>query len=111
MSIGSIGIGGAGVFASLVEEIELYGAFMTVFIAFSTDEPVVCSLGFSCHGDIVAGLCFKVFGVVPVACHVANELEGIVEAFVVFRQVGSHLQRTVHREIECELSAERRPHP
>ena len=73
---------------------------MTVLVALAANEPVVGILGFPGHGDIVARLGFKIAGVVPVASHVADKLEGIVVFLVVLRQVGSHLQRRVHGQVE-----------
>ena len=75
---------------------------MTVLVALSTDEPVVGALGLARYGDVVGRLCLEIDALVPVASYVANELEGIVVLFVVFGQVGCHLQRRVHGEVECQ---------
>lgn len=87
-----IGINGAVVFAALVEEVELDNGQMTILIALATHEPVVGTLGLTGYGDVVGRLGLEVFGVVPVAGHVANELEGVVVFLVVLRQIGSHLE-------------------
>ena len=75
---------------------------MTVLIAFATNEPVVGAFRLTGHSDIVTRLSLQVARVVPVAGHIADELEGIIELLIVLRQVGSHLKRRIHREVECQ---------
>ena len=97
-----IGIDGTVVLTSFVEEVELDGSFVAVLVALAADEPVVGALGLARYGDIVAGFCLQILGIVPVTGHVADELEGVVELLVVLRQVGSHLQRRIHRQVESQ---------
>ena len=40
---------------------------------------------------------------VPVDCHILDKLEGIGVFLIILIQVGSHLQRTVHGNIKCQL--------
>ena len=87
-----IGIDGAVVFAAFVEEVELDDTLVTILVALTANEPVVSTFGLAGYGDVVGRLCFKIDALVPVASHVADELEGIVELLVVLRQVGCHLQ-------------------
>lgn len=64
---------------------------VAVLVALAANEPIVCALGLAGHGDIVGRLGLEVARVIPVAGHVADELEGVVELLVVLRQVGGHL--------------------
>ena len=102
-------VDGAVVLGASVEEVELHGS-LTGVVGLSAHEPVVRALRLARHGDILRRLSLQIFRVVPVASHVAYELEGVVVLLVVFGQVGCHLQRRVHHEVECELSAERGVH-
>ena len=79
---------------------------MAFGIALASYEPVGRTLGLACHRDILGRLGFQVARVVPVASHVTYKLEGIVILLVILGQVGCHLQRRVHRQIESQLSAE-----
>ena len=99
-------VDGAVVLGTCVEEVELHGS-LTGVVGLSAHEPVVGALRLASHGDILRRFSLQILRVVPVASHVAYELEGIVVLLVVFGQVGCHLQRRVHHEVECELSAER----
>ena len=65
---------------------------MTILVTLASNEPVIGTLGLTSHGDIVGRLCFEITAVVPIACHITDELEGIVELLIVLRQVGCHLQ-------------------
>ena len=102
MGILGIGIDSTVVLTSFVEEVELDGSFVAVLVALAADEPVVGALGLARYGDIVAGFCLQILGIVPVTGHIADELEGVVELLVVLRQVGSHLQRRIHRQVESQ---------
>ena len=103
MGILGIGIDSAVVFHAFVEEVEADGTLMTILVTLSTDEPIGGSLCLACYSDVVGRLCLQIFGIVPVYCHVADELEGIVKLLIIFRQVSSHLQWTVHGHIESQL--------
>ena len=59
-----IGIDRAIILLALVEEVEFHHRLVPVLIALATDEPVVGALGLAGHRDIVAGLGFKIAGVV-----------------------------------------------
>ena len=83
---------------------------MSVLVALTAEEPVVGALGLAGDGDVAGGFSFDILRVIPVAGDVADELEGVVVLGVVLRQVGSHLQRTPHHEVEGELADERRAH-
>ena len=99
VSVGRISIDGGCIGASFVEEVEFDGRQMAVGIALSTYKPVVGSLGFACHRDILCRFSLKIFRVIPVASHVANELECIVIFLIILGKVGCHLQWTVHGEV------------
>ena len=70
-------------------------------------EPVVGSLGLAGYGNVACRFGLKITAVVPVAGYILDELEGIVVLLVVLREVGSHLERTVHRHIKGKLSDKR----
>ena len=70
-----IGIDGTVVLTSFVEEAELDGSFVAVLVALAADEPVVGALGLAGYGDIVAGFCLQILGIVPVTGHIADELD------------------------------------
>ena len=101
MGIRSVSIDGAVVLTALFQEVELDGGLVTVLVALAANKPVLCAFGLAGYSDVVGRFCLKVDALVPVAGYVANELEGIVEALVMLRQVGSHLQGRVHRQVEC----------
>ena len=108
VSVLGIGVDGAVVVVVGFEEVELYDARVSVFVAFSADIPAVhVWIGrLSCHGDVACGLGFEIDALFPVARHAADELEGVGIFLVVFGQVGCHLEWAVHRQIECELADE-----
>ena len=55
------------------------------------------------HRNIISGLCFQNFCVIPIDRNISNELECVHVCFIIFRKIGCHLQRTVHRYIQCQL--------
>ena len=77
---------------------------MTIFIALSSNKPVVTLLVLAGHGDVAGGLGLEIAGVAPIAWHVANELEGIIILLVVLGQVGSHLKWRIHCQIQGKLT-------
>ena len=91
MGILGIGIDGAIVLLSLIEEVELDDALMTVLITFTANKPVVGAFGFTSYRDIVGRLCFQLFRIIPVTGHILDELEGIHIFGIVLRKIGSHL--------------------
>ena len=113
MSILGIGIDGGLILSAFIEEVQLNTALVPVLVTFASDEPVVCALGLAGHGDVVGGGGFQILGIVPVTGHIADELEGGSEvgALIVLGQVGSHLQRRVHGQVEGELAADGGTHP
>lgn len=56
----AVGIDGALVFLSLIQEVKFEHRAVAVFVGFASDEPVVRILCLACHGDVVAGLCFEI---------------------------------------------------
>ena len=106
VSVLGVSVDGAVVLTALVEEVELHHRVVAVLVALATNEPVVGALGLAGYGDVVGRFGLKVDGLVPVACHVANELEGIVELLVVLRQVGRHLQGRIHGEVKGQRAAD-----
>ena len=72
MGILGIGIDGTVVLATLVEEVELDDALVSILVALATNEPVVGALGLAGYRNIVGRLGFEVAGVVPVASHVSS---------------------------------------
>ena len=91
MGIFCISVDGTVIFKSFVEEIEFDDALASVLITLATDKPIIGTFRLPGDSDIVSRLCLQVFLVVPVAGDITDELEGIVEAFIVLGQVGSHL--------------------
>ena len=79
VGIGCIGIDGAVVLASLFEEVELDVGLVTVLVTLAANKPVLRALGLAGYGDVVGRLSFEIDALVPVASHVADKLEGIVE--------------------------------
>ena len=107
MGILRVGIDGAVIFAALVQEVQFHHSLVAVLVALAANEPVVGALRLACHGDVVAGLSLQVLTVVPVAGHILDKLEGIHEFRIVLGQVGSHLQRTVHRQVKRKRTRQR----
>ena len=83
MSALVVGIDDCLILASLVKEVELNVNLVAVLVALATNEPVASALSLASHGDVLARLGIDVAAVVPVECHVANELEGVVKFLVV----------------------------
>ena len=81
---GGVGVDGAVILSALVEEVELNDGLVTVLVALTADEPVRGALRLAGHGDVVGRLGLEIDTLVPVAGHVAYELESIVELLVVF---------------------------
>ncbi len=79
---------------------------MSVGIALTTEIPVTGLLGLARHSDVFSGFGLEIFRIVPVKRHVSDKLEGIVVLGIVFRQISSHGQWTVHDHVESELSHE-----
>ena len=73
---------------------------MTVLVALAANKPVVGALCLAGNCDIVGWLCLEILRVVPVARHILDELESVHILGIVLGKVGSHLQRTVHRDIK-----------
>ena len=92
------------VFLSRFQEVERQLGGMSVFVGCTTYIPVASSFGTTGNGNVVARFCFLILGFVPVDGHVLDELEGIHEAVVVFRNAGSHLKRTIHSDIQSQLA-------
>ena len=66
-----------------------------MLIGDASHKPILRTLGFTGHGNIVSRLRFKELTVVPVYCYVLDELESIHMGFIILRQIGSHLQWAV----------------
>ena len=86
-----VGIDGAVVLAALVQEVKFDDRLVAVLVSLAANNPVVGTLGLAGYGDVVGRLSLQVDALVPVAGHVADELEGVVPPLVVLGQVGSHL--------------------
>src|SRR5574344_762460 len=84
---------------------------MTVLVTCIADKPVVGTFSFARHSNIVARLSLQIYASAPIDSHILDKLEGVGILLIVFGKVGSHLQRTVHRYIECQLTNERTAHP
>ena len=93
-------IDGAIVLTTLIEEVQTYYGGACFGIGLTANKPVVGAFGLAGYGNILGRLCLKILRVFPVASYVADKLEGIIVFLVVFGQVGSHLQWTVHHKIE-----------
>ena len=76
--VGTLGIliDGTVVFATLVKEVEAHYSRAGLFARLATYKPVVGTLSLASHGDVLGRLGLKILGVVPVASHIADELEG-----------------------------------
>ena len=107
MGILGIGIDCSDVFLSWFEEVEFDRRGMAVLAGGATHKPVTGAFGLAGSHDISAWLSLQVAGVVPIHRHVLDELEGIHVFLVVLYHVGCHLQRAVHRDIECQLAGQR----
>ena len=77
---------------------------MAVLISGTAHKPVVGSLGLAGSGNVASGLSFKVVALIPVYGHILDKLESVHMAGIVFGKVGSHLQRTVHGNIQGKLA-------
>src|SRR5574344_1906680 len=77
---------------------------MTVLITLTTDKPVIGTLCFTGYRDVISRFSLQVLGLIPVACHILDELEGVGILLIVFRQIGCHLEWTVHSKIKCQLT-------
>ena len=98
-----IGIDRSLVLAALVEEVELHGALVSVLVALAGEEPVVAALCLACYGDVAGRFSLDILTVGPVDGNILDKLEGFVVLGIVLRQIGCHLQRTPHDEIEGKL--------
>jgi len=58
-------------------------------------------------GDVFSRLAFQVFAVIPINCHIFDELKSIGKTHIIFRKIRCHLQRTVHGTIKRELISQR----
>ena len=76
---------------------------MLLFSCDIADKPLACAFGLSCDSDIFARFSLKVDAPLPVKGDILYELEGIHEPFVVFGEVGCHLERGGHDHIYAEL--------
>ena len=79
---------------------------MTIFIALSSNKPVVTLLVLAGYCDVAGRLCLEITGVAPVAWYVADKLEGIVKLLVVLGQIGCHLKWRIHCHIKGKLADE-----
>ena len=79
---------------------------MTVLITFATNKPVVSALCLTSNSDIVAWFCLDILWIVPIYCHIFNELEGIAILFVVLGQVCCHLKWAIHHKIKSQLACQ-----
>ena len=105
VSILAILIDSASILLALIQEVEFYYG-CAGSISLTAYKPVIGTLSLAGYGDILSWLSLQLLGVVPVASYIADELEGIVVLLIMLWKIGSHLQRTVHYEIERKLTTE-----
>ena len=74
----------------------------------TTDKPVIRTLCLAGSGDILHWFSLQIDRLVPIYSHILDKLEGIHVLLVILREIGSHLQWTVHRYIKCQLTADGR---
>ena len=79
---------------------------MSLLAGGTTHKPIIGAFGLTGSRDVLAGLGFEVAAVVPVDGNVADKLKGVHVFLIVFYHVGSHLQRTVHRDVQGKLAGE-----
>ena len=79
---------------------------MTVISCRTSYVPVSSTFGTTGNRHILTRFCFQILRFIPVDSHILNELERVHETFIIFRYIGSHLQRAVHRDIKCQLTCQ-----
>ena len=110
MGVCGIGIDRGDVFLAGGEEVETQGRGVAVLARRAAYIPVAGAFRLAGGHNVAAGLCLNVAAVVPVHSHVFDKLEGVHVLLVVLYQVGGHLERTIHRDVEGQLPGERRVH-
>ena len=76
----------------------------------AANKPVAGAFRLARHGDVLTRLSLQIAGVVPIAGHVTDKLESIHVLGIVLGQVGSHLQRRIHGDVERQLTHQRTAH-
>ena len=89
----SIAVNRCHIFHPRLKEVEDYAAAVALLTCHIAHEPVAGALCLTGHGDVLARLSLKITALFPVDCHILDELEGLREAVIILRKVGSHLQR------------------
>ena len=64
---------------------------------------MIGSFCFAGYCNIITRFGFQIFAVIPVQSYIFNKLESIRITLITFRQIGSHLQRTVHCYVKGQL--------
>ena len=80
---------------------------MTVVASSAAHKPIFRAFGLTGNCDIVAWFCLKIAAFIPIHSHILDELESIHVGLIVLGYISSHLEGTVHRHIQCQLSSQR----
>ncbi len=92
-----------GLCIPIKEERPVEGDVAGCIVIDGTDVPVGRVAVLACHDDVFAYIARKQAGLLPVARHIANELELSGVLHIVLGQVARHLERRVHSNKESEL--------
>ena len=96
----AVGIDGGFVFLAFGQEAEVDDGFSCVFVGDAADVPLVLAFCLAGYGDVVARFGFQDVSIIPVYRYVFDELESVEVLLVALIEVGSHLERAVHRDVE-----------
>ena len=110
MSVRGVGVY-RGLVAAVLQKIQRDAEGTLLAVGDSAAKPLAVSLGFAGNHQIMHRLGEQIAALLPVYSHVLYELEGVGEAAVMLRSVGSHLQRRIHCDVERQLAADGRVDP
>ena len=74
----------------------------------TTNKPLVFALSLAGNGNILTRLSLKITTLIPVDSYILDKLEGICILLIVLWDISCHLQWTVHRNIQCQLTSQGR---
>ena len=81
---------------------------MTVIASCTAHIPIISILSTTSNCYIFSRLSFQIFCLIPINSYIFNKLESIHKTFIIFRNISSHLQWTVHSYIQCQLAGDSR---
>ena len=79
---------------------------MTVIASCTAHIPIISILSTTSNCYIFSRLSFQIFCLIPINSYIFNKLESIHKTFIIFRNISSHLQWTVHSYIKSQLTCQ-----